>query len=145
MEAMSATASEGAAAETTPPQPGDEAMQMLNPTLSPDALAQNATFAAILKSALGRASAPIDPNDVVGGLFGLALGRGTQPLSAEERTNPAQFLLLNEVVRPMAANLFGASSLRTLLTMATAPTETDALKARISALEETISKQQPKR
>jgi hypothetical protein len=136
--------SRAAVAETAPPPSGDESVQMLNPTLSPDAIAQNQTFAAILKSAMARAPAPIDPNDVIGGLFGLDLG-GKQPLSAEERTNPPQFLLLNEVVRPLAANLLGPSTLGTLVATSKAAAETEALKARISALEQTIKTRQRKR
>src|SRR5262245_13691551 len=114
-----------------------------NPTPSADVVAREQTFAALVKSAVARGSAPVDPKDIVGGLLGLDFG-GKQPLSKEERANPPQFLLLNQVLRPIATSLLAAAPL-TARPAATPTSETDALKQRIAKLEEDIRKLQDKR
>jgi hypothetical protein len=122
---------------------GDSAVVVANPTPSPKDVARNQTFAALVKSAVARGTSPVDPKDIVGGVLGLDFG-GTQPLSKEERANPPQFLLLNQVLRPIATSLLAAVPL-TARPAAAQTNETDALKQRIAKLEEDIKKLQKKR
>jgi len=118
-------------------QPRDAAYVRGNPTPSPKVVARNQTFATLLKRAVARGGAPIDPKDLVGGLLGINLG-GTQPLSKEERANPQQVMMLNQVVRPIAASLFAGTPAAVMRTAATSAGEANALKARVAKLEEDI-------
>jgi hypothetical protein len=121
----------------------DTATVRANPAPSADVLAREQTFAALVKSAVARGAAPVDPKDIVGGLLGLDFG-GTQPLSNEERANAPVFLMLNQVLRPIATSLLAAAQ-PTLRAPAAPAKETDALKERIAKLEEDIKKLKKKR
>jgi hypothetical protein len=121
----------------------DTTFSHANPTLSADVLARDQTFAALVRSAVARGTAPVDPKDIVGGLLRLDFG-GTQPLSKEERANPPQFLLFNQVLRPIATSLLAAAP-QLVRPAATPTSETDALKQRIAKLEEDIRKLQDRR
>jgi len=121
----------------------DTATVRANPTPSPDVVAREQTFVSLVKSAVARGTAPVDPKDLAGGFFGLDLG-GKQPLSKDERANPPHFLLLNLVLRPIATSLLAAAQ-PIERPPAAAAKETDALKERIAKLEEDIRKLQEKR
>ncbi len=118
-------------------QPRDAAYVRANPAPSPKVVARNQTFAALLKGAAARGGAPIDPRDLVGGLLGIDFG-GTHPLSKEESANPPQFIMLNEVVRPIAASLFAGVPAAVMRSAATSGGETETLKARVAKLEADI-------
>ncbi len=117
-----------------------------NPRVSADVTSRNTTFGTLLANTFARGTAPIDPRDIVGGLFGLDLG-GRAPLSQEERANAPQFLLLNQVLRPVAGSLLSGASMQTIRATAVgaAPEELSAMRDRIATLEATIQRMQRER
>lgn len=160
MNPMAASRPPGATAAATDSwtafsHPRESAVLRANPTLSPEAAGDNQTFTTLITDALRRGTTPLDPVAIVGGLFGFDAG-AKQTLSSTELANAPHFLLLNEVLRPIAtslANQHAADIQRGAVASAaaggesTAPgaastsgtgAETEALKARISALEQAI-------
>lgn len=138
-------------------QPREYAVLRVNPTLSPKVAADGRTFTALLSDAMARGATPLDPAAVVGGVFKLG-GGAAQKLSPVELANAPQFLLLNQVLRPIAAHLFNPPALNLLRGLfatdaavaaaqpapaaSSAAGETEALKARITVLEEAIKRMQ---
>lgn len=134
----------GETAATMDARRRDTAFARANPTPSAGTVSRNDTFAALLKSGLARGAGPMDPKDLVGGLLGVDLG-GKHPLSKEERANAPQFLLLNQVLRPVATSVLGGVPLDTIRGVAASAQETQAMKERIEKLEETVAKLQRRR
>ena len=116
----------------------DEANLRANPTLSPDLAVKNEVLASLVMSAFARGQTPLDPKAIVSGVFGVDLG-SKQTLSEQERANAPQFLLLNQVMRPIAASVVGGASFEGMRTVAASAAETNALKERIAKLEETVN------
>jgi hypothetical protein len=124
--------------------PYEAATLETNPTLSKKAMSADAIFGNMVADAVARGTTPLDPNDIVGSLFGVDLG-GRHPLSAGETANVPQFVVLNEILRPVVNDVL--SGLKTSGTT----TGTDAgaaggagsvssLEARVAALEAVMSK-----
>lgn len=124
----------------------ERATMAMNPELSSQAATNNKTFAALALSAIGKTDAPVDPLAFVSAVFGLNLGKD-HSLPGVESQNAPQFLLFNQVLRPISASVLGSkvSLGERLQAMAGAAAETSALKARVDALEATIKKMQSKR
>ena len=91
-----------------PAATADATMMHLNSTLDAERTADNQTLTALPTSALARAKAPIDPEAVLGGVFGFPVTT-SDPLSAAEKANIAPFVLLNEVLLPIAATIAPAT------------------------------------
>jgi hypothetical protein len=115
----------------------------MNPTLSTRATSADAIMGNMVADAVARGTSPIDPKDFVGSLLGADLG-GKHPLSAAETANVPQFVVLNELLRPVVNDvLSGLKTSGTTTRDAGAPTgggTTTGLEARVAALEEAISK-----
>lgn len=92
----------------------DPAVLEVNPTLDADRVTDNQTLTRLIVDALARARAPIDPKAVAGGVFGFDTG-AKQPLDAAETANLAPFLLINQVLRPVASSLAPAAMSRSVL------------------------------
>ena len=133
----------------------DGMLLRVNPQLDAQQASNNGTFTQLISDAFARGRTPVDPNALIGGLFGIDTG-AAQPLSAEERANPGQFLLLNTVLRPLVASLAPAAMtanaqspaqmMAAVMSGGTAGAndQTAALTARVAALEAALEKlQQP--
>ena len=126
----------------------DAAMLEVNPTLDVDRIADNQTLTALITDAFARARAPLDPSAIVGGVFGFDSG-AKQPLSDAEKANVAPFLLLNQVLRPIASSLAPASMAgqapsQVVENVTSGGDETVALHRRVTALEAAIKQMQTK-
>lgn len=133
-------------------RPAEAARMRANTTLSPTAASDNEIFATLVADALKRGTQPLEPNAVVGGMFDLQTATA-HPLSKTELENAPQFLLLNQVMRPLVANLFqqeapaamlrsfvgGAAATHAAPAAAAASADDVAkMKERIATLEETV-------
>jgi hypothetical protein len=134
-------------------QPGvpgvrERATARLNPT---PRILENQAFAAMTFDAARRGTAPLDPGAFVGSVLGLELAPEAAGLSGLERSNLPQFLLLNQVLRPLALNALPpeAMTVATRLVgepigaaeVAGAVAEMDAVRARMTALEAVLEAQ----
>jgi len=123
------------------PAAGASATLALNPALDADTAADNQTLTSLLQRAFARGDTPVDARAFVGAMFGFNAG-STQPLSANERANIAPFLLLNEVLRPIATTLptdAGQPPLAVADSVTSGGTATGSLFQRIATLEARIA------
>jgi hypothetical protein len=122
---------------TSAPSMREEAVLRTNPTLSNDATAKNEVFLSMLWSALGRGQGAMDPRDLVGSMVGIPFG-GKQTLSVAERANAPGFLLLNQVLRPIAASAFGGTPMTAINNIMAPAKDTAGLHERVRVLEEMV-------
>jgi hypothetical protein len=124
------------------------AQQRLNPQIAdPERLGG---VSSLLLGALARGRENLDPRTFVESFF-LSSGeeRSAAHLSSAEMANLPQFLLLNQILRPLAAGAFGPLFERRdefgpVLRSAAAPDETAALKQQIAALQARLDAQEKK-
>jgi hypothetical protein len=126
----------GAAANTT-------ARMMVNPALDNERITDNQTMTTLLMNAFARAGTPLDPATIVNGVFGVG-AQSQQPLTATEKANITPFLLLQEVLRPVASsavpvNLASEKPLQVAETVTNGGDETASLYTRVAALEKAIA------
>ena len=107
----------------------DYAAMRVNPTLDAQLVKDNQTMSALLMDAFTRGGAALDPKALLDGVFGVGAPSKT-PLSETEKLNVAPFLLLNQVMRPVAASAV--------------PEDTAALHLRVAALEKALAEMKGK-
>jgi hypothetical protein len=93
----------------------NQAMSKLNPTVSPAGTVTNRAFTQMAVDAANRGAQPLDPFKFIASLVGGGdMMEQDQLLSPTERENVPQFLLLNQVLRPLLASIIpegGASAI----------------------------------
>ncbi len=125
-------------------EPTGAANMKVNPMLDAQRMRDNQTMTTLIMNAFARVGKPLDPASLVSGVFGFG-PEGTQPLTETEKANIAPFLLLNQILRPVAVssvppNLVKEQPLNVAETIANGGDETASLYRRVAALEKAIEK-----
>ena len=123
-------------------------LTQLNPSLSVSMAAENRTLSEMVMAAIQRGNTPLDPDAFAGSVLGFSADGKNPVLSENERANLGQFLVLNQVMRPLVASLLpegGAAAVMTAVVGKQGPADNadmQAMQRRIDALEAQVAAMQ---